>query len=343
MDVFTACKNGDLDTVEQFLYNNRDQADMEQSSNSHVTGLCGTPLMFALRFHHLDIAELLIEYGADVNKTRDGRGSLSIAIEEGFIEAVKLLLEKNVRVSETDFMLSLTGKHWEISALLLDQNFNLEYVNSLGVSFLHVTVIENKCSLSERLMVKCPQLVQLKDGRGRSPLALAKEHDFNELSLLIKKHIALYNLDTFRTSSLTKFSECQNTLNLAEQNYNSEVAIVDELREKVNEAKVHLQRLESDLQEAHRNAERAKQLFEHEIEDIDRKISLKPSNKLFECPVCLDIPFPPKQILQCVDGHVLCSECRTKVTVCPECRCELNNLSRNRRLEGLIEQLQLNA
>ena len=71
-------------------------------------------------------------------------------------------LEKNVQVSETDFMLSLTGKHWEISSLLLDQKFNLEYVNSLGVSFLHVTVIDNKYSLSERLMVKCPQLVQLK-------------------------------------------------------------------------------------------------------------------------------------------------------------------------------------
>lgn len=39
---------------------------------------------------------------------------------------------------------------------------------------------------------------------------------------------------------------------------------------------------------------------------------------LFECPVCFDYVLPP--IIQCQSGHLVCSNCRPKLTCCPTCR-----------------------
>eukprot|EP00092_Neocalanus_flemingeri_P016718 GFUD01018081.1.p1 GENE.GFUD01018081.1~~GFUD01018081.1.p1 ORF type:complete len:446 (-),score=97.13 GFUD01018081.1:359-1696(-) len=41
-----------------------------------------------------------------------------------------------------------------------------------------------------------------------------------------------------------------------------------------------------------------------------------------ECPICFESFQPPKKIIQCVNGHLLCLECRQKPEVqdCPTCR-----------------------
>lgn len=44
---------------------------------------------------------------------------------------------------------------------------------------------------------------------------------------------------------------------------------------------------------------------------------------LFECPVCFDYVLPP--ILQCQSGHLVCSNCRPRLTCCPTCRGPLGN------------------
>ncbi|VDM47808.1 unnamed protein product [Toxocara canis] len=38
----------------------------------------------------------------------------------------------------------------------------------------------------------------------------------------------------------------------------------------------------------------------------------------FECPVCMDYMMPP--YLQCQSGHLVCGNCRPKLTCCPTCR-----------------------
>ncbi|XP_017080487.1 probable E3 ubiquitin-protein ligase sinah isoform X2 [Drosophila eugracilis] len=45
---------------------------------------------------------------------------------------------------------------------------------------------------------------------------------------------------------------------------------------------------------------------------------------LFECPVCFGYIMPP--VLQCARGHLLCSFCRQKVTLCPVCRISMTNI-----------------
>ena len=57
---------------------------------------------------------------------------------------------------------------------------------------------------------------------------------------------------------------------------------------------------------------------------------------LFECPVCFDFALPP--ILQCQLGHIVCSQCRQKLSSCPTCRGPLGNI-RNLGMEKVADTI----
>lgn len=49
-------------------------------------------------------------------------------------------------------------------------------------------------------------------------------------------------------------------------------------------------------------------------------------SSIFECPVCLEVMVPPKRILQCRNGHLICGDCRgqlQRACECPRCREEI--------------------
>jgi len=52
------------------------------------------------------------------------------------------------------------------------------------------------------------------------------------------------------------------------------------------------------------------------IEFIESKIEAKEEE--LACPVCLEVASPP--IFTCSDLHLICSDCKPKVSICPECR-----------------------
>ena len=56
---------------------------------------------------------------------------------------------------------------------------------------------------------------------------------------------------------------------------------------------------------------------------------------LFECPVCFDYVLPP--ILQCQSGHLVCCNCRPKLSCCPTCRGALGNI-RNLGMEKVSNE-----
>ncbi|PNF31834.1 E3 ubiquitin-protein ligase SIAH1B [Cryptotermes secundus] len=58
----------------------------------------------------------------------------------------------------------------------------------------------------------------------------------------------------------------------------------------------------------------------------------------FQCPVCCNYIQTP--ILQCPNGHVICTNCRLKFTCCPICRARLGN-SRNLLVEKITRTLKL--
>jgi len=70
----------------------------------------------------------------------------------------------------------------------------------------------------------------------------------------------------------------------------------------------------------------------------------KSTYSLLECPVCLEIAWPPKKIFQCREGHIICDTCKANPNLknCPMCRTPLSNhlISRNRSLEEVARTLQ---
>ncbi|SPP87511.1 probable E3 ubiquitin-protein ligase sinah [Drosophila guanche] len=57
---------------------------------------------------------------------------------------------------------------------------------------------------------------------------------------------------------------------------------------------------------------------------------------LLECPVCFGYIMPP--IMQCSRGHLICSGCRHKLTLCPVCRVPMSNI-RNIAMENVASKL----
>ncbi|XP_037368605.1 E3 ubiquitin-protein ligase SIAH1A-like [Talpa occidentalis] len=57
---------------------------------------------------------------------------------------------------------------------------------------------------------------------------------------------------------------------------------------------------------------------------------------LFECPVCFDYALPP--ILQCQSGHLVCHDCRPKLSRCPTCRGPLGSI-RNLAMEKVANSV----
>ena len=60
------------------------------------------------------------------------------------------------------------------------------------------------------------------------------------------------------------------------------------------------------------------------------------------CPVCLEIPLPPRKIYQCSQGHALCDLCLSRIDQkCPTCREDWGNSAhlpaRNRMAETMIQ------
>ncbi|MBN3278169.1 SIAH2 ligase, partial [Polyodon spathula] len=58
---------------------------------------------------------------------------------------------------------------------------------------------------------------------------------------------------------------------------------------------------------------------------------------VFECPVCFDYVLPP--ILQCQAGHLVCNQCRQKLSCCPTCRGPLTPSIRNLAMEKVASTL----
>eukprot|EP00092_Neocalanus_flemingeri_P009793 GFUD01010551.1.p1 GENE.GFUD01010551.1~~GFUD01010551.1.p1 ORF type:complete len:230 (-),score=76.73 GFUD01010551.1:58-747(-) len=56
-----------------------------------------------------------------------------------------------------------------------------------------------------------------------------------------------------------------------------------------------------------------------------------------ECPVCLEEMKPPLKIFNCRNGHLVCSECRPRLTVCTNCREEYTG--RATAVEQMLRQM----
>ena len=72
------------------------------------------------------------------------------------------------------------------------------------------------------------------------------------------------------------------------------------------------------------------------VDFLSKQIKEKEAD--LECPVCLETAEIP--IYCCQQMHLICSNCRPKLSVCPECRVEYQDMRRHRYAEKTAEELK---
>ncbi len=133
-----------------------------------------TPLDFALRRSHLEMANLILEFKPPLeNLDTEGATPLLWAVEHGKLDAARLLLEHGAKVVPGPFTMDGAG--------MSPQMYHFVTNNSHGFTPLHWAVIHrNKDMIALLLQFKAP--VDIKDERGQTPLDMAMNADSDRKS-----------------------------------------------------------------------------------------------------------------------------------------------------------------
>ena len=151
--LYTAAKEGDLETMKQKL---NDPVDRPILPNGF------TLLYIACEYNRLNICDLLIQHGADVNKS------------DNVFDATPL------------FVASENG-HKEVCALLLDRGANVDQANIVGVTPLWIASQNGHKEVCALLLVRRANVDQA-NRYGLTPLFIASEHGHKEVCVLLIRH-----------------------------------------------------------------------------------------------------------------------------------------------------------
>jgi uncharacterized protein len=145
--LMAAADRGKRDAVRLLLIHDADPNAQENHAGQ-------TALMWALAEKHGAVANLLVEYEADIHmRSKGGFSPLLFATQQGDIETVAALLSAGANVDETvpnsgltPLMIAATGGYVEVTELLLNMSANTDAVDSNGTTALHQAV-KNKFGL----------------------------------------------------------------------------------------------------------------------------------------------------------------------------------------------------
>ena len=102
------------------------------------------------------------------------------------------------------------------------------------------------------------------------------------------------------------------------------------IRAKENDHKSKRKRVEKKIEAAQKDLDRFGETPGRTSPTLDKE---------FECPVCLGIMGPPRQIFQCPNGHLICGACKTNThsITCHICRVHLGGgYTRSLAMERVI-------
>ena len=172
---------------------------LQFKSDANHECLGDTPLMFAVRAKRLDMVQLLVEHGADVNKRHDEQTATALQTavsQKGGRAMVEWLVDKgadvNLRTPESSplFGACLEGDV-DMVRLLLDKGAKVNDVCSLWTP-LHSAY---KSAAVTRLLLEAGASVdQVVDGSWRPPLFLAAEWGQTDVVEVLVEHHADVNL-----------------------------------------------------------------------------------------------------------------------------------------------------
>jgi cytohesin len=180
--ILAAAYNGNIEAVKQHL---------AAGTDVNVKGgfADGTPLHYAAANGHKEIAELLIEKGADMNaKDEDGGTPLDVAIKYKQTETVDLL-RKHGGISGAADSIHLAAAVGNIEAVKqhLAAGVDVTAKGYRGFTPLHYAARNGHKEIAELLITKGAD-VNAKDEDGNTPLDKAIKRNHTETADLLRKH-----------------------------------------------------------------------------------------------------------------------------------------------------------
>ena len=319
------------------------------SKKQHVATI---PVCLAATHGLREIVELLLSYGANIHAAnQDWSTPLHMSTFHGHMEVVRCLLQRNVNLNVTDqqgntvLHLATAKNYFEAVVLYLEHGIDFEIRNNKGE-----TAVEIARALNHEHIVN---LIEEKREVARNFIYNADEKRVQAKQLMTeftekeRLHEKMENL---------KIKELEERLHQKERKVNEMNHELDELNEGASSIAQQIQDLEAQLREINQtrvSKDRLKNNLLEEIEEIKkeqqknnnhsvtRSRSLKHTgfytnneSAEYECPICFEMPFAPKKVYQCGNGHVYCSDCKEKpnMTHCPQCRVPLDQMSAIRNI-----------
>ena len=190
ISIYVASVEGNIEAVKQHMVAGTDANSKDPKSRSGVTGLHG-----AAESGHVEIAELLIAEGANVNEMSKVGTPLLLAAAFGHKEILELFIAKggDVKViqpgDKTPLDYAAAKGHKEIADLLIAKGVNVNSKDVNGNSSIHRAVDNGYKEIVELLIAKGAD-VNAKGYDGNTPLDLAIEDDVAEIEIadLLRKH-----------------------------------------------------------------------------------------------------------------------------------------------------------
>lgn len=184
-----AALKGRCETVNYLL---RNGAAVDPKITNDDKRDCGaTPLIYAVRYGHVSVSELLIKQGANIHVVVNGMNLLEIAIKSDNSKTIELLLQKGFNIDQVS---DLDGATPLIIAIVEHKHESLRFLLEKGVSYrkpghsgdhpLFYAVPKRECAECIEMILKCVDKKEGKEGllnyvnfksldKGSSPLHVA--------------------------------------------------------------------------------------------------------------------------------------------------------------------------
>jgi hypothetical protein len=319
-----ACVYGDNDKVEEIMASG--EVDINgTNSDGH------TPLHHAIQYNHLSIVRtLLVSENTRLDVTDScGWTGLHYALRcyNNYVECVKVFTS-DTRC--TDHVLNMKNN-----------NGNTAVMWAVMWGYLDIV----------RVLAQLPGTdMCTKNSDGKTLMEVAIEGDHQNIVRFLEEQNSIEGaeggardtLDSFRlreiADQMDNIEAVEAAMAIKEEKHNEDIA---DLEEEIARQKLEMDRMKQKQKETlkeHANIRSANRMKKKKLQAcLNPSAPPVPTPDFPECPVCFEEMKPPLEIFNCRNGHLICSVCRPRLSICTNWRAEYTG--RATAVEQMIRQM----